>query len=88
MKLVSWNCRGLGSKEKKEAMGKFIRSEKPQILLVYETKLGESETLHEMQYIWKKIIGVALSSRGASGGICTFWNFDLFQLEESHKETH
>jgi exonuclease III len=43
MKLVSWNCRGLGSKDKKEAMGKLIRVEKPQILLIQETKLKEHE---------------------------------------------
>jgi len=71
MNLVSWNHRGLGSKGKKEAMKKIISSEKPKVLLIQETKLGESETFNEMQNIWKKS-RVVLSSREASGGIGTF----------------
>jgi exonuclease III len=39
MKVVSWNCSGLGQMEKEEAMRKLIRIEKPQILLIQETKL-------------------------------------------------
>jgi hypothetical protein len=38
--------------------------------------------------IFGKNQGVALSSRGASGGIGTIWNVDLFNLEESHKTTN
>jgi len=62
-------------------MKKLIRSEKPKILLIQETKLGEPETLNEMHNIWKKSQGVALSSRGTLGGIGTFWNVDLFKPE-------
>jgi exonuclease III len=45
MKVVSWNCRGTGQWEKKEAMGKLIRIEKPHILLIQETKLQGNEAL-------------------------------------------
>ena len=38
--------------------------------------------------IFGKNQGVALSTRGASGGIGTIWNVDLFNLEESHKATN
>jgi exonuclease III len=88
MKLVSSNCRGLGSNDKKEAMGKLVRIEKPQILLVQETKLREIESLQELQQIWKKINGVAISARGASEGIFTLLNPDIFQLEGSFKASH
>jgi exonuclease III len=49
MKIVSWNCRGMGQKEKKEAMGKLIKSKKPQILLIQETKMQGPEALREIQ---------------------------------------
>jgi len=45
MKAVSWNCRGMGLWEKKEAMGKLIRIEKLWILLIQETKLQGDEAL-------------------------------------------
>jgi len=88
MKLVSWNCRGLGSKDKKEAMGKLVRLEKPQILLVQETKLREQEALQEMQQIWKKSNEMEISVRGASRGIFILWNSSIFQLEGRFKATH
>jgi exonuclease III len=44
MKLVSWNCGVLGSDPKLLAVGDLIRSERPQILLIQETKMC-TETL-------------------------------------------
>jgi exonuclease III len=41
MKIVSWNCRGLGSNHKKEELKKLLQVEKPSILMLQETKLGE-----------------------------------------------
>jgi exonuclease III len=70
MKVVSWNCRGLGSRDKKEVR-KLLKTENPSILLLQETKMRDLETLQEMQRIWKKGEGKAISSRGALGGIGT-----------------
>jgi exonuclease III len=39
MKVVSWNCRGMGNKTKEEAMKSLIRIEAPDILLIQETKM-------------------------------------------------
>jgi exonuclease III len=88
MKVVSWNCRGLGQREKKEAMGKLIRTEKPHILLIQETKLQGSEALREMKQIWKTSSGTTLNARGASGGICTVWNTQFFREEQTVESTH
>lgn len=41
MKIVSWNCRGMGSKIKEEAIKSLIRTEAPDILLIQETKLED-----------------------------------------------
>jgi exonuclease III len=82
MKVVSWNCRGMGSKEKKEDLGKLLHIERPSILLIQETKVREYEFIQEMQRIWRKSKGMAISARGASGGLCTLWSSELFQLED------
>jgi exonuclease III len=82
MKVVSWNCRGLGSRDKKEEVRKLLKLEKPSILLIQETKMRDLETLQDLQKIWKKGEGKEISSRGASGGIGTFWNVKDFNLED------
>jgi exonuclease III len=55
MKLVSWNCRGLGGREKKEAIGKIIRVEKPQILLIQETKMRDFESFRKLIKFGEKV---------------------------------
>jgi hypothetical protein len=32
------------------------------------------DDLCELQQLWRASDGVAISARGASGGICTLWN--------------
>jgi exonuclease III len=88
MKVVSWNCKGTGSKEKNEYLGKLIHIERPSILLIQETKVRESEVIQEMQRIWRKSKSLAISASGSLGGLCTLWSSDLFQLEESHQEVN
>jgi exonuclease III len=82
MKVVFWNCRGLGRRDKKEEVRKMLKLEKPSILLIQETKMRDQETLQDMQKIWKKCEGKTISSRGASGGLGTFWNAKEFKLED------
>jgi exonuclease III len=80
MKIVSWNCRGLDSSHKKEDLKKLLHVEKPSILMLQETKLGDLETLNDLQKNWNYCDGRVVSSIGASGGIRIFWkraNFDL-----------
>ena len=53
MKIVSWNCRGLGRKYKKEAIRDIVRMEKIDILLLQETKLSEAAMKDTLKEIWK-----------------------------------
>jgi exonuclease III len=69
MKVISWNCKGLGSKSKKEEVRKLIQMKKPSILMIQETKMREHDTLKDLQKIWNKSEGKGVSSRGASGVI-------------------
>ena len=45
MKVVSWNCRGLGGENKVEAIKNIIKYERPDIMLLQETKMSDVEVL-------------------------------------------
>ena len=59
MKYISWNCRGLGSTLKEEAMRDLIRIHKPEILLVQETKMEEPAILQIGKFFGKKVLVLA-----------------------------
>ena len=89
MKYVSWNYRGLGNKLKEEALEDRIRMSMLEILLIQEMKLLENyDLLQKRKTFWKKGHGKAMSSRGASGGIGTFWDSSKFDLIEEESNTH
>ena len=54
MQFVSWNCRGLGSKSKEEAVKDLVRMTSPEVLLIQETKMEEPETIQASKNFWKK----------------------------------
>ena len=88
MKFVSWNCRGLGSPLKEEAIRDLVRVMSPKVLLVQETKLEEDALLRASKSFWKKGPGRAVSARGASGGLATFWDSAKLDLVEEEGTTH
>ena len=88
MRYVSWNCRGLGSKSKEEALKDIIRINKPDILFVQDMKLEDSILHQSGNTFWKKGPGKAISSRGASGGIATFWDASKFDLLIDYYSMH
>ena len=88
MQFVSWNCRGLGSKSKEEAVRDLVRMTSPEVLLIQETKMEELETIQASKIFWKKGDGRAVSARGPSGGLATFWNSKNLDLLEDHITTH
>ena len=86
MRVLSWNCRGLGSKIKEETMLDLSSLHKPDIFLIQETKMEEADFLQVSQNFWKGKGKAAISSRGASGGIGTLWNdkeFDTVGIKNS-----
>jgi exonuclease III len=88
MQLVSWNCRGLGSKVKTEAVKDLVRMSNPEVLLIQETKMEDSEALQASNLFWKRGNGRAVSARGASGGLGTFWNSSVLELVEEESNIH
>jgi exonuclease III len=64
MKIISWNCRGLGSGNKKELFQILVRKESPQILLLQETKMKDVYVLQDNKTIWKESTSLVVSSKG------------------------
>ena len=87
MKLVSWNCRGLGGSIKVEALKNILNTEKPDILLVQETKMPGDEVMSRSSLFWKNNVGKAISSRGALGGISTLCRNDKFNIKSTKENT-
>ena len=87
MKLVSWNCRGLGGSIKVEGLKNIINTEKLDIMLVQETKMPEDEVMSRSSLFRKFSVGKAISSRGASDGITTFYIAAKFNIKSTKENT-
>ena len=60
----------------------------PEILLIQETKMEAPESIQASKKFWKKGEGRAVSARGASGGLATFWNSTTLDLLEEFSTIH
>ena len=49
--------------------------------------MEEPETIQASKFFWKKGQGRAVSARGASGGIATFWNSSSLALLDEYSTT-
>eukprot|EP00253_Pinus_taeda_P008362 PITA_08362 len=88
MKLVSWNCRGLGNPSKIEAVKDLLKVEPSDILMLQETKIEGQALLEVSRSKWNKKAGKAVSARGTSGGLATLWSEDLFHLNNFQETQH
>ena len=68
-----------------EAIKEIIKIEKPDILLIQETKISDVEIM-VLSRSWKNCHGKAISSRGTSRGITTLFSnkFSIKSMRESH----
>ena len=82
MKLVSWNCRGLGGNQKLEVIKRIKTMEANTILLIQETKKIAEDSISSIKKIWPKGEGKAVSVSKASGGILTWWDNDKFTMHK------
>ena len=83
MKVISWNYRGLRGSSKVEALKDIVKTEKPDILLIQETKMRVVETM-ELSRFWKNYHGKSISSKGDYGGITTLVSskFSIISIRE------
>ena len=83
MKVVSWNCRGLGGSQKIEVIKKFKSMELASILLLQETKKLAEYSLATLKRFWPKGEGLATNASGASGGLLCWWDAETFAMHFS-----
>lgn len=87
MKILSWNSRGLGHPSKISALRDLIHSEKPEILLIQETK-QDQEAMRSIIDEQNQYKGCVSEARGASGGIATLWGHDKWNCASVNPQQH
>ena len=71
MKIISWTIRGLNEVHKQEVLRNMTRDQRPDIMLIQETKM--KEVLGKI-YLSNNMVSEATDSEGALGGLITLLN--------------
>eukprot|EP00253_Pinus_taeda_P021277 PITA_21277 len=74
MILTSWNIRGLNSKGKHRHLAARLRKEKPQIMLIQETKISGQKMEEILNKIKPRYEQVTIDGKGSAGGIVVIRN--------------
>ncbi|XP_057432398.1 uncharacterized protein LOC130725163 [Lotus japonicus] len=78
MRILSWNCRGLGNKPTFRVLQRLIHSEGPDVVFVTETRLHEAEMLRHCGIGGLSNLFPVLCARGGrGGGLCLLWGTDV-----------
>jgi exonuclease III len=82
MKLISWNCRGLGNATAVRALKKLIKDQTPDIVFLMETKLKTNDP-----NIYNKVfrgclhhyflVSCEFHKGNRSGGLAILWNHNV-----------
>lgn len=80
MKIISWNIRGLGAREKRSVIRSIINKQKPDVVCIQETMLVEMSK-ENFESIWndKEIKWVFCPACGKSGGLLMAWDNRNFE---------
>lgn len=93
MKIISWNCRGLGNPRAIRALSRLIIKEKPHIVFLMETRLKSSEMVH-LKHRWGFNRGLSVDCRGvgreSAEGVSLLWhdNIDISIMSYSINHIH
>lgn len=82
MRILSWNCRGLGNPAAVRAYKRLLRSKSPDIIFLMETKLKQSDSKvssklchnHLQNHL---IVDCETGGGGRSGGLALIWHNDV-----------
>uniref|UniRef100_A0A453K4I6 Uncharacterized protein n=1 Tax=Aegilops tauschii subsp. strangulata TaxID=200361 RepID=A0A453K4I6_AEGTS len=72
MKVIAWNCHGLGNPSAVRSLLELQRAEDPDILFLSETKLREKE-IEFLRWRWSLVHMVVQDCDGRCGGLALFW---------------
>jgi exonuclease III len=83
MKILSWNCQGLGNPGTVRALKLLIANNNPEILFLMETKLTDTQfnflkTYHDTYSIYT--INCSMKGGGRAGGLAIMWNHSILNL--------
>ncbi|XP_021751699.1 uncharacterized protein LOC110717342 [Chenopodium quinoa] len=74
MKIVAWNCRGLGQADSPKVpyIASLVRSHSVDVVFLAETMVCVNSAMHKLSSLsYSGFVGV--DSVGLSGGLCVFW---------------
>ena len=74
MKILSHNCRGLESTQKKLSLKRMLSVQKPDVFLLQETLGKELEVTNLFSSITNNFTFLSQSAKGLSGGMAIGWN--------------
>ena len=76
MKIIAWNIRGLNSIHKLDVVRNFVREQKPDFLLLQETKMDKEKAGQIKSF--KNYCINASNSKGDLGGTLMLWKKNCF----------
>jgi len=71
MKIISWNCQGLGNPLTVQALRALVVHEKPEVVFLMETK-NQDIVIQQIQRRLKFPRSFMVSPRGLAGGMALF----------------
>jgi exonuclease III len=82
MKVLSWNCRGLGKATAIRALKKLLQTHKPDVIFLMETKFTQADfqkrcKLSGDTFPNSFIVNCCISTSNRSGGLAMFWTNDV-----------
>ncbi|CAM8877435.1 unnamed protein product [Rhodiola kirilowii] len=87
MSCLSWNCRGLGGSTTVRSLANLVRSHKPSMVGVMETKADRKR----MEFVQKQLgfkFGFSVERRGKSGGLALWWKDSINVVVQSYSDYH
>ncbi|KAM1105783.1 hypothetical protein ACFX13_002765 [Malus domestica] len=84
MKIISWNVRGLGSRQKRLTLKQQFRRLQPNIIILQETKKTSIDRRLVVS-VWGSRFKewIFAPAQGSSGGIAVIWNTKHISVTES-----
>jgi exonuclease III len=74
MKIISWNIRGLNGRSKQKMLRDMIIAEKPDIVMLQETKCSSEDIERLLPFCWKQGRAASIDASGSAGGLTVLWN--------------
>jgi exonuclease III len=81
MNIISWNIKGLNGHSKQKMLQDLIFAEKPDIILLQETKCTTEGIDRLLPYCWKQGEATSTIAIGTARGLAILWNTNSLLLE-------